>query len=175
MSEWRTVPGYTAYEVSESGDVRRIESYPAHLAGRLMSPYLDEDGYLALNLRRAGSGGRKKFFIHQLVALAFISERPSVDHEVAHGDGVKSNNHFSNLRWATRTENENDKLHHGTHNRGERHGRAQLTEEQVIEIRQRNALGKVNLRELAREFGVTHYVIFDVVHGRSWKYLLEAA
>lgn len=174
MNNWRVVPGYPAYEVGETGEVRRIAQYPAHLTGRVMSPFIDEDGYACLNLRKP-EGGRKKFFIHQLVAIAFISGRPSADHEVAHGDGVKSNNHFSNLRWATRTENENDKFKHGTHNRGERHGRAKLTEAQAIEVINRVAKRDATYQAIADDIGVNRCMVSDIAIGRCWKHLPRAA
>jgi hypothetical protein len=37
------------------------------------------------------------------VAEAFIGPQPSPRHQVAHYDGVRDNNHYSNLRWATPT------------------------------------------------------------------------
>ena len=49
--------------------------------------------------------GGKRHRIHQLVALAFIGERPSQSHIVDHIDEDKQNNHFENLRWATLSEN----------------------------------------------------------------------
>jgi hypothetical protein len=36
-------------------------------------------------------------------------------HQAAHGDGAGLNNRLANLRWATRRENEADKIKHGTH------------------------------------------------------------
>lgn len=62
---------------------------------------------------------------------------PTPDHEAAHGCG-KGHEACVNprhLRWATRSENQQDRLIHGTHGRGERGGRAILTEEAVRRIR----------------------------------------
>ncbi|MEW6726901.1 MAG: HNH endonuclease [Bacillota bacterium] len=41
-----------------------------------------------------------------MVALAFVTnDDPIVRTEINHKDGNKSNNHYSNLEWVTRSEN----------------------------------------------------------------------
>ena len=40
---------------------------------------------------------------HRRVALAFLGAAPSATHTVDHIDGDKSNNHLSNLRWASKS------------------------------------------------------------------------
>lgn len=46
----------------------------------------------------------KTIFIHKLVAEHFLSPKPTENHEIDHIDQNKKNNHISNLRWATRGE-----------------------------------------------------------------------
>lgn len=48
--------------------------------------------------------GRKEYFIHRMVAQAFIPN-PENKKEVNHIDGNKSNNNINNLEWCTRAEN----------------------------------------------------------------------
>ncbi len=48
---------------------------------------------------------KKSHLIHRLVSFAFIPNPHDKPH-VNHKDGVKSNNHVSNLEWVTRSENE---------------------------------------------------------------------
>lgn len=52
--------------------------------------------------------------------------------------------------------------------KGERNGRAKLTDAQVREIRDRYAAGGVSQPQLGREFGVTHAIIGNVVRRESW-------
>jgi hypothetical protein len=97
---------------------------------------------------------------------------PTAKHEAAHSCG---NGHIgcvnpNHLRWATKTENEGDKLGHGTHNRGENHGIAKLTKEKVLDIRRRLSSGESE-RKLASSFGVSRGAIRSVRNGHSWAWL----
>lgn len=51
---------------------------------------------------------RKQFLVHRLVALHYIPN-PENKTDVDHIDRNKKNNHVSNLRWATRSENQKNK------------------------------------------------------------------
>jgi hypothetical protein len=65
-------------------------------------------GYRSAKLGRAA-----QVYVHHLVLEAFVGPRPA-GRQAAHGDGDKANNVVTNLRWATRKENEGDKVRHGT-------------------------------------------------------------
>jgi hypothetical protein len=110
--QWRTVRGVSNYAVSNIGRVMSL--HPGRL-GKILSQWVDEDGYCHVSLQ--GIGGAKRYSIHQMVATAFIGPPPSSGHEVAHGDGNPSNNCCINLRWATKIENHADRLIHKTADR----------------------------------------------------------
>lgn len=55
--------------------------------------------------------------------------------------------------------------------RGELHGAARLTEEQVLEIRRRYIKGGVTQMQLADEYGVGRANIGAITIGRSWRHL----
>lgn len=60
-------------------------------------------GYERVTLYK--NGKRKDYFVHVLVAKAFIPN-PNNKPQVNHIDGDKANNHTSNLEWVTQSENQ---------------------------------------------------------------------
>lgn len=91
--------------------------------------------------------------------------------EAAHycGKGHEGCVNPKHLRWATASENQMDRVAHGTSNRGERQWMAKLTEEKVREIR---LLARVmSARRVARMFGITHSHVQDIVAGRRWRHI----
>ena len=111
---WRRIPFSPSYLVSEIGDVKR-----GRLASTLRPCRLKRGGYLAVSLWEGGKG--RTWPVHQIVTIVFHRERPP-KMDAAHIDGDKANNHWRNLRWATRAENEADKILHSRDNSGDRNG-----------------------------------------------------
>jgi hypothetical protein len=58
----------------------------------------------------------------------------------------------------------------GKHPKGEVHGRAKLTEADVVEIRRRLAAGE-SQRKIAASFGITQGPVCCIKTGRTWKHL----
>lgn len=90
--------------------------------------------------------------------------------EAAHSCNNKRCLNPRHLRWATHTENAQDRTLHGTQRRGETHNQSKLTEEQVLAIRRAYVSG-VRQVPLSKQYGVTLSAINDIVHGRNWKHL----
>lgn len=88
--------------------------------------------------------------------------------EVLHGPAGKDDNSLVNLAYGTHKQNIDDHLRDGTARKGERHGRAKLTERDVREIRARARTGAVH-RVLAAEFGVARSTIAAVVCNQNWR------
>lgn len=63
------------------------------------------------------------------------------------------------------------RLHPERAARGERHGRAKLTETAVMAIRRRYASGVDSAAVLAREFDIGVLQVRNIVHGRTWGHL----
>ncbi len=131
------------------------------LKGKLTAPY---DGvYLFVRIQR------KLQYVHQLVLNAFVCPRPEGMY-ACHKDGDKHNNKLSNLRWDSRSANEQDKVRHGTSNRGERCGTAKITEDIVKQIRERVTKGESQTK-LANEFGLGIAQISRIVSRKRWAHV----
>lgn len=105
---WRAVSGHPQYEVSDIGRVASLHAQER----RELKAHDDGRGYPTVYLYTEGQAHRRR--IHRLVAAAFLGPCP-VGQEVRHLDGVKVNNTVENLAYGTRSENEFDKVRHGTH------------------------------------------------------------
>lgn len=94
----KDIPEYEQfYSINENGTVFSKRS-------RLeLKPYKDRGGYSYVTLTVNRLAIKKK--IHRLVAITFIPN-PESKPQVNHIDGVKSNNHVSNLEWSTPGENQ---------------------------------------------------------------------
>jgi len=110
---WKDVKGYEGlYQVSNLGRVRsldRVSTQGERLKGKVLTGGLNRDGYLAVVLCR--SGGQKNYFIHRLVAQAFL-ENPDNLPEVNHKNEDKTDNTVANLEWCSHRYN----MNYGTHN-----------------------------------------------------------
>ena len=112
--QWKSVIGYEdLYEVSNLGNVRSKDRivYQLHkdggqarhiYKGKMLKPQLQRNGYLAIDLHKAGSFIR--FFVHRLVASSFV-ENPDGKPIINHKDSNRTNNRFDNLEWVTQSEN----------------------------------------------------------------------
>jgi hypothetical protein len=164
--------------VSNLGNVRSWKTR-LHTPTRAAEPKLlklspNGDGYPTVVLQdQHRSRRRNSFKVHVLVAASFIGPRPD-GLEVCHNNGVTTDNALSNLRYDTKSGNQQDRVAHGTHARGERSPRAILTQHDVEEIRRRykgKGLGPTQ-RELAREFGVGDSTVGHVIGGGLWGWLV---
>lgn len=168
---WAVCPGYSAYEVSDLGRVRRVKAGANNRYGNgtLRKPYPGPNGRLCLWMD-GDDGQRRNIGVNRLVLLTFVGRPPTVDHEAAHWNGDPADNSRGNLRWATHAENEMDKVRHGTSNRGRRHRMCRLTEDDVRVIRQRLSAGDT-LTPIAKTFSVSIGAIAGIRDGRSWTWV----
>src|ERR1044072_496270 len=129
--EWRVVPGFEAYEISEFGEARRAMSGSNTYVGKYLKMQRGTKGYIKYKLSNGAGGRQSTVSAHVAVALAFIGPCPPDKSQVAHNDGNNRNNHFSNLRRATQAENMDDRRNHNKVKLGSNHHSSKLTNNDV--------------------------------------------
>lgn len=99
------------YLVSNEGRVRSLKRRNGDGSPLFVTWKIDTHGYISVDLWRDGKPRRRR--VHVLVAMAFLGVRPA-GHDVRHLDGDRTNPKLGNLAYGTRSENNLDKLAHGT-------------------------------------------------------------
>lgn len=176
--EWRPVLAWEGlYEVSSLGRVKslaRTKGGRFNKCGvqsvlpvpeRILKCNTTRTGYVLAVLCRDSECYPKS--VHRLVCAAFHGPAPAGRNDVAHFDGVRSNNRASNLRWASDAENYADRWRHGTETAGIKNGNAELTDELVTEIR----ISSESVGRIARRLGLDRSTIYAARVGRSWKHV----
>ncbi len=98
---WKAIPGYEGqYEITNSGLVKRL--YKNNVKSKIISTRINNCGYIEVRLSKNSKSTTK--FLHSLLAQTFI---PNVNNrlEVNHINGIKTDNHLTNLEWVTHSEN----------------------------------------------------------------------
>lgn len=110
IEKWKYVVGYEGlYEVSNLGRVRSLCFKGKKRKEPLIMSGDDGKGYLRVELCK--NKKKKKFYIHRLVAEAFILGRKMKKGEcVDHINTIKTDNRVENLRVCTCKENSNNPL-----------------------------------------------------------------
>lgn len=96
QERWKDIEGYDgAYQVSDLGRVRSLKFGRV----KVLRPGNNGNEYLRVNL---SNGGKiKRFYIHRLVAQAFIENDDETKTLINHIDECKQNNRFWNLEYCT--------------------------------------------------------------------------
>lgn len=109
--ERRPVVGWEGlYEVDSSGSIHSLPRViypktggPRPVLARRRKAVLMRIGYYQVVL--CGPGGKETWYVHRIVALAFIGAPDKGRDHVNHINGVKSDNRVENLEWVSRSEN----------------------------------------------------------------------
>ncbi|MEY4713317.1 MAG: hypothetical protein RIS88_2767 [Pseudomonadota bacterium] len=164
--EWRQslAPNY---EVSSLGRVRRAVAGRKTYAGRVMKQQLLSIGYLSV--KPTINGKNVSFYVHDLVAAAFIGQKPEGG-RVNHIDGVKTNNAPHNLEYVSHAENMRHAAESDLLVRGEDHHAHKLTEDRVRELRADRS-GGMSFSKLAKKHGVSIATAFHIAKGHYWSHV----
>lgn len=121
VEEWKDIKGYEGfYQVSNYGRIKRLEGFVKSAYDSkqwrnekiLKNVLVKKDKYYEVSLSKHGIADN--FFVHQLVAIHFISNplcREFINH--INNDGL--NNYVLNLEWTTHKENYEHSRRQGRH------------------------------------------------------------
>lgn len=177
---WKDVKDYEGlYQVSNLGNVKSLDrivetkNRKNYLRkGKVQKKSVNSFGYETVGF--TVDNKTKIYRVHRLVALSFI-ENPENKPQINHIDGNKTNNNVNNLEWCTSSENQIHSVSTGLSNpsypvlKGSKNGRSLLTEEQVVEIRNKYIPYKYSAKKLALEYNVSESCITHILNNTSWK------
>jgi len=167
MEEWKKIPGFEGYEVSNYGGVRSYR----RKNGLTIKPHnlkpLDSKGYYHVCLMHDKRSFRKR--IHRLVLECFVGCCPE-NMQGCHNNGISKDNRLSNLRWDSAKNNTADKTTHGTQQVGERNPSAKLKETDIPIIFSLREKGW-SLKKIGNLFEVSFKTIWAATKGDNWNHL----
>lgn len=186
LEVFKDIVGYEGvYKISNKGTVMsipraaKIKTNTRIYGGGQIFGEIDYDGYRRVQLND-GRDKRKKFFVHRLVATAFISNPDNLPC-VNHKNGIKLDNSVENLEWITVADNnrhaQRTGLHPGPPNpekyeiaKGSRHGMSKINEEDVKEMKKLFSQG-LRKCDIARKFFLSETTTGKILNGKLWKHV----
>ncbi len=177
--EIKPIEGYEGiYSVTSDGQVISEErTFKAVRNGTLteipvrtkvLKPSKTDDGYSRVKLYK--NGVSKTASVHRLVALAYLPPPLPGQTEVRHKKGDPSKNTKDDLEWGTMTENQRDRVRHGTSNTGQKNGKATSSDEEIRQIKLRLKAGETQA-SLAKEFGTSYIKMYQIANGKTWAHV----
>ena len=169
-SRWRKTGDPTKTLIAPHGEARlffRTVVLPFLGPSCLTWPYArNARGYAVM---RSPSG--KSSLVSRLACEELNGPPSSPDQETRHlcGKGHEGCCSPTHLVWGTPFENQQDKLLHGTDNRGERHPLKKLSREEVVQIRKLK--GSLLQKEIAAKFNVARTTVSAIHNGYRWGWL----
>lgn len=101
---WYEIPNIDSmYKVTKEGIFMNTET------GRVLTGEKMNKGYIRMALKDK-SGKKVRVMTHILVALTFIGEPPTPEHQINHINLITSDNNYRNLEWVTSQENIDHKM-----------------------------------------------------------------
>lgn len=184
IEEWKNIHGYEGlYQVSNFGRIKsflrrgsQIGVYQINQVRQLLKEGTKQKEIEIITGLSEATVYRIK---HNKVDYGERMLRPTIGTQCRHLDGNPQNNYLSNLKWGTRSENQQDSTKHGTKyyhfqkghsvNIGTNNPRARLTEDEVKQIKKLK--GKFSQNQRAKMFNVSPSTIQNIDDNRTWRHI----
>lgn len=173
MIETKQIYSYPNYSVSSDGVVwNNTNGRPLVLHYTKSSETTKRGtGYVRVHLTK--NGKTKKFFVHRLVAEAFIPNDDPSKNCVNHKNGIKDDNNVENLEWVTHRENVNHAVETGLQPKGEKIGTSIYKETQIHQACSLLEKGINTVNDIADICGLHPMTVYDLRLKRSWKHVCK--
>ena len=122
--------------------------------------HITEEGYVKVHI------AKKKYFVHRLVAIAFIPN-PEKKPEVDHINAIKTFNWVGNLRWATRRENFEYARAMGLQD----HIQIDYTEDEIRNVCKMLEDPKNTPKMIMDATGISKGALYSIRIGKSWTHI----
>ncbi len=177
--KWKTLRFHKSaygnqYAISNHGRLACFDKKPddgTQLKGSL------QEGYAIWRFKKRQKNGNIKNYgilLHRLVAESFLPARQKGETVVIHFNHKKTDNHYTNLGWATIAEASAHAQGSPRVKRAKKiaakngnNGNAKLTIEKVKAIKLLLSAGKT-LKEIAAQYGVSDMQIYRIKIGENW-------
>ena len=172
MKTWKDINGFEGlYQVSSSGDVKRIaynHKLTVNKKPKILKQFFLKGNYATVRLCKDGM--LKTYYVHKLVAEAFIESPPhcplcKTPFEINHIDTNSKNNHYKNLEYTTHKDNVKKAAI-----KTQKNSSKKLTDKDVIEIK-RLVRDKVPYSKIATKFNISRGLVCSIMKQRSWKHI----
>ncbi|MBR9847034.1 MAG: HNH endonuclease [Algicola sp.] len=159
------IADHEKFKISNYGRILNCKNEEEFLVKRY---YIN--GYQNLPVRQKKNGKLTSRYVHKLVAQHFLEQKDE-DVFVIHLNYDKTDNHVSNLKWATKREKElhqfnNPKWEEIVKKRSKNIGK--LDEGKVKIIKRQLKNNRTRIKMIAKRFGVSDMQIHRIKTGENW-------
>lgn len=163
--------GYPYYGIDKNGDIwtkRYRNGLPSHTY-RKMSIKPSGKGYRVATLVDSNKR-RCMVAVRVLMLRVFVGEKPTTVHQACHENNIRSDDRLYNLSWGTPQKNQQDRIRHGTSNRGENGPGNLYTRDKILRVRELLERG-LSTGKVGRIVGMSKSNVQAIKEKRIWGWL----